>query len=67
MDLEKAKKVKDLVEKISKKEDLINYYKNFNFGLNPEIYKVTIEKTRKVIVDRLELEKKKLEEELNAI
>lgn len=67
MDLEKAQKVKRLVEKIGRKEDLINYYKNFNFGLDAEIYKVTIQKTRKVIVDRLELEKKKLEEELAAI
>lgn len=67
MELEKALKAKELAERINKKEDLINYYKNFNFGLNPEIYKFTIEKARKVIVDRLEIEKKKLEDDLTAL
>ena len=69
MDLQKQKRANELMEKIEKKEKLIEKVKeaDVNYGLNAEIYKETLAKAKQVVVDRLELEKQKMIDEFTAL
>lgn len=69
MDLQKQKRANELMEKIEKKEKLIEKVKeaDVNYGLNAEIYKETLAKAKQVVVDRLEFEKQKMVDEFSAL
>lgn len=69
MDLQKQKRANELMEKIEKKEQLIEKVKgaDVNYGLNAEIYKETLAKAKQVVVDRLEFEKQKMVDEFSAL
>ena len=69
MDLQKTKRANELMELIEKKEKLIKKVEeqNVTYGLDAEIYKNTLERAKKVVIDRLQNEKKKLEDEFASL
>lgn len=69
MDLQKQKMANELMEKIEKKEKLIEKVKdaNVDYGINADIYKETLAKAKQVVIDRLELEKQKMIDEFSAL
>lgn len=69
MDLQKQKRANELMEKIEKKEKLIEKVKeaNVDYGINTDIYKETLAKAKQVVIDRLELEKQKMIDEFSAL
>lgn len=69
MDLQKTKRANELMGLIEKKENLIKRVEeqNVSYGLDAEIYKNTLERAKKVVIDRLQNEKKKLEDEFASL
>lgn len=70
MKIANREKVVKLLERIDKKDEMIKKAKELTFdsiGVTIKSYPKTTEKARKVIVDRLELEKSRLVEELETL